>query len=338
MLLVTPDPIIRNQASACLLEHDYCLLTANDLSKASTLTHFHMPDLILLDGATGSETHLASTPQSAPNWIAWLRSSLETALIPVVLLTEQGPAGVKDLDSGANSYLLKPLEERRLLERVASTLERNPRMTAPPKLADRPTQRSSRSAFQGVPRLFTDPLRRALASVYDQDHPRALQQVNQLAGLAVQYVFSVTAAALKAVGSLETLPSWDKADSDQVVQEKLIMLPSLVGKLTELAFDETSLVELSELASYTVKHSGELVAPGKESSLLKNRLEVVSLWLAKAQNFFEGAVHLLHGPNQNGEIFGVIRVGSLSLQLDEPHLYLYLEGQPSPQLDRVDSK
>jgi type IV pilus assembly protein PilB len=126
ILLVTPDPELRGRLSGCLMEHHYAVLTAGDTPTAMALTHYHMPDLVVLD---------IDTPDLQPqSWIGELRANLESALIPVILLTETGENGVRALDSGADNYLLKPVEDMRFLGRVSETLQRQPRMAGAPKL------------------------------------------------------------------------------------------------------------------------------------------------------------------------------------------------------------
>ncbi|MBT9584631.1 Flp pilus assembly complex ATPase component TadA [bacterium] len=126
ILLVTPAAEMLGKLSVALLEHHFAVLTAQDIATATTLTHQHMPDLVVVD---------IDTPDlNAPSWIGELRANLESALIPVILLTDTGENGVRGLDSGADSYLLKPVEDSRFLSRVSETLHRRPGVSGAPKL------------------------------------------------------------------------------------------------------------------------------------------------------------------------------------------------------------
>ena len=126
VLLVTPEAEMLGKLSVALLEQHFAVLTAQDIATATTLTHQHMPDLVVVD---------IDTPDlDAPSWIGQLRANLESALIPVILLTDTGENGVRGLDSGADSYLLKPVEESRFLSRVSETLQRRPGVAGAPKL------------------------------------------------------------------------------------------------------------------------------------------------------------------------------------------------------------
>ena len=122
ILLVSSDEALCRQVAGCLLDEKYCVLTAHEASRAMAMIYYHTPDLVLLD---------IDTPNLCPvEWIRKLRSRLESSLVCVVLLTTQGPEAIRGLESGADSYLLKPFAEASLLTRMEETLQHHPRVSS----------------------------------------------------------------------------------------------------------------------------------------------------------------------------------------------------------------
>ena len=122
VLLVSAGQTLCAQVAGWLLEREYCVLTAHEADRATATIYRHAPDLVLLD---------IDTPHLCPvDWIQGLRSRMESSLICVVLLTTQGPEAIRGLDSGADSYLLKPFPEAGLLARIEETLKHHPRVSS----------------------------------------------------------------------------------------------------------------------------------------------------------------------------------------------------------------
>jgi two-component system phosphate regulon response regulator PhoB len=96
----------------------YETLTAGDGPKALQLARQHDPDLILLDlmlpGIDGLEV------------CRILKSSRETAHIPIIMLTAKGGETdvVTGLELGADDYVPKPFSMRLLLARIKTVLRR----------------------------------------------------------------------------------------------------------------------------------------------------------------------------------------------------------------------
>lgn len=96
----------------------YETLTAGDGPKALQLARQHDPDLILLDlmlpGIDGLEV------------CRTLKSSRETAHIPIIMLTAKGGETdvVTGLELGADDYVPKPFSMRLLLARIKTVLRR----------------------------------------------------------------------------------------------------------------------------------------------------------------------------------------------------------------------
>ena len=116
ILTIDDDPIILNQIMS-ILKNDYIVRPFTSGEKALEFLETHLVDLILLDcnmpGMSGFEV-LAKLQENE-----WFRS------IPVIFLTGSvdGDDEVNALANGAMDYLLKPIKEKSLAQRVSLQIE-----------------------------------------------------------------------------------------------------------------------------------------------------------------------------------------------------------------------
>lgn len=303
VLLVTQDCHLRALVSSWLLRHDYCLLTAEHPEHALTLTRCHLPDLILLD--------LDTFELNAERWIATLRRQLDTSFAAVIGLSRMGDEGVLSLGCGADSYLLKPLEESLLLRRIQETLRVVPPRTT---MAESPHRDSRR-----LPRQFSDPLRRVLAAGQHGRWEVAAAEMAALAGLAVQYTYALCVATLLALGRLPAAPLWAKAPGcREAFLEKVEALPEWVTELEQLgSFSE--LLGLARGGARLLPHLAQLLSVptgvGAERWVAES-LARLRPWLGRLQAFCALSLHQLDGPDENGAIQGRVHYAGLELVLE----------------------
>jgi len=119
LLLVTQDRALQASLAPILDGLGYRLDVADSQSQAQELIGLRRPEIILLD--------FDAAGVSPAQLIGQLRERMETAMIQVILLTSQGPGGLQGLDCGADEFLLKPLDLKRLAVRLEQALERVPR-------------------------------------------------------------------------------------------------------------------------------------------------------------------------------------------------------------------
>ena len=116
ILTIDDDPIILNQIMS-ILKNDYVVRPFTSGEKALEFLETHLIDLILLDcnmpGMSGFEV-LAKLQENE-----WFKS------IPVIFLTGSvdGDDEVNALANGAMDYLLKPIKEKSLAQRVSLQIE-----------------------------------------------------------------------------------------------------------------------------------------------------------------------------------------------------------------------
>ena len=116
LLTIDDDPIILNQIMS-ILKNDYIVRPFTSGAKALEFLESHLVDLILLDcnmpGMSGFEV-LEKLQENE-----WYKT------IPVIFLTGSvdGDDEVKALSSGAMDYLLKPIKEQSLAQRVSLQIE-----------------------------------------------------------------------------------------------------------------------------------------------------------------------------------------------------------------------
>lgn len=118
ILIVDDDRDTRYGLGLRLASRDYETVAAGDGSAAIRVATRERPDLILLD---------LGLPQGDGFWVMHeLRAVQELAAIPVVVLTcrEEKDVGWRVVDSGAQAFLQKPVQNDRLLSTIESTLGR----------------------------------------------------------------------------------------------------------------------------------------------------------------------------------------------------------------------
>ncbi|MDH3688216.1 MAG: response regulator [Gammaproteobacteria bacterium] len=114
ILVVDDSPTDLHVLTGYLTKHGYSTLAASNGEEAVTMSKTHKPDVILMDivmpGMNGYEA---------------TRSILrdpETSDIPIVLVSSKGQATDKiwGMRQGARDYLVKPISEQVLIEKIAS--------------------------------------------------------------------------------------------------------------------------------------------------------------------------------------------------------------------------
>jgi CheY-like chemotaxis protein len=116
ILLVEDNEMNRDMLSRRLLKQGFEMVLAVDGEQAVDLARSEAPDLILMD-------------ISLPGLDGWeatrlLKTMPETRSIPIIALTAHAMAGdrEKSLAAGCNDYDTKPIDFRRLLEKIQGFL------------------------------------------------------------------------------------------------------------------------------------------------------------------------------------------------------------------------
>jgi two-component system cell cycle response regulator DivK len=118
ILLVEDNEMNRDMLSRRLLKAGFEMVLAVDGEQAVDLARSKAPDLILMD-------------ISLPGLDGWeatrlLKAMPETGSIPIIALTAHAMAGdrEKSLAAGCNDYDTKPIDFRRLLEKIHGFLDK----------------------------------------------------------------------------------------------------------------------------------------------------------------------------------------------------------------------
>jgi CheY-like chemotaxis protein len=118
ILLVEDNEMNRDMLSRRLLKQGFEMVIAVDGEQAVDLARSEAPDLILMD-------------ISLPGLDGWeatrlLKAMPETRSIPIIALTAHAMAGdrEKSLAAGCNDYDTKPIDFRRLLEKIHGFLDK----------------------------------------------------------------------------------------------------------------------------------------------------------------------------------------------------------------------
>ena len=118
ILLVEDNEMNRDMLSRRLLKQGFEMVMAVDGEQAVDLARSEAPDLILMD-------------ISLPGLDGWeatrlLKAMPETRSIPIIALTAHAMAGdrEKSLAAGCNDYDTKPIDFRRLLEKIHGFLDK----------------------------------------------------------------------------------------------------------------------------------------------------------------------------------------------------------------------
>lgn len=122
ILVVDDEPSVRAMVLAAIRVRgpNYRVVEADGAQEALVRAREDQPDLVLLDVAL---------PDHDGFWVCrQLKSSADTAQIPVVMLTAMGLPSDRDraVEAGADGYIVKPFSPRALLA------ELDARLAAPP--------------------------------------------------------------------------------------------------------------------------------------------------------------------------------------------------------------
>ena len=117
ILLVEDNELNRDMLSRRLIRRGFDVVIAVDGGQGADMAVSESPDLILLD-------------MSLPIMSGWdvaqkLKADSATRNIPIIALTAHAMGGDREkaLDAGCNEYETKPVEFKRLLEKMNSFLE-----------------------------------------------------------------------------------------------------------------------------------------------------------------------------------------------------------------------
>src|SRR5262245_52612575 len=116
ILLVEDNEMNRDMLSRRLQKKGYVLVVAVDGVQALKLARSETPDLILMD-------------LRLPEMDGWevarqLRADVSTGRIPIIALTAHAMAGDREkaLDAGCSDYVIKPVDFRKLQEKIQALL------------------------------------------------------------------------------------------------------------------------------------------------------------------------------------------------------------------------
>ncbi len=127
ILLVDDEPTLREPLAEYLTGQGFVVFEAENAAKARSVIAESRPDLVLLDIMMPGEDGLSLC-----------RHLVETAKLPVILLTARGEATdrIVGLEMGADDYVVKPFEPRELVARIRSVLRRASRGQMPEEGTD----------------------------------------------------------------------------------------------------------------------------------------------------------------------------------------------------------
>jgi len=117
VLIVDDSEAIRAMVKAALKDGDYEFLEAADGEEALRLIFQAKPDIVILD--------IMMPKVDGFQVCRKMRANLETATIPVVMLTAKvdSESRLEGLDAGADDYITKPFDRAQLAKRVKMLLE-----------------------------------------------------------------------------------------------------------------------------------------------------------------------------------------------------------------------
>jgi DNA-binding response OmpR family regulator len=118
ILLVDDNEIILKVLSNILESEGYLISAAKNGLEALKLTFQEKPDLIITDFIMPGMDGVAL--------IKKLKNQLATRFIPIIMLTakDEEDAEVEGIDAGADDYLTKPVNAKRLLVRINRLIKR----------------------------------------------------------------------------------------------------------------------------------------------------------------------------------------------------------------------
>jgi two-component system cell cycle response regulator DivK len=118
ILLVEDDEMNRDMLGRRLQRKGYAVVVAIDGQQALDLTRAETPDVVLMD-------------MSLPVMDGWtvtkeLKAATETRNVPVIALTAHAMAGDREkaIAAGCDEYETKPIDLKRLLEKIEALIAR----------------------------------------------------------------------------------------------------------------------------------------------------------------------------------------------------------------------
>ena len=118
ILLVEDNEMNRDMLSRRLQRRGYCILTAKNSQEGLSLAHRERPNLILMD-------------IGLPEMDGWeitrrLKADMDTQQIPIIALTAHVLLAdrSKALEVGCNDYETKPVDFKRLIEKIDNLLDK----------------------------------------------------------------------------------------------------------------------------------------------------------------------------------------------------------------------
>jgi DNA-binding response OmpR family regulator len=121
LVLIVDDEVMTRQMLAMLLKLDgYESVEAEDGLDALEKVETHLPDAIILD--------VMMPRMDGVTVCKHLRSNPKTALIPVLMLSGRTQIGAEEegLNAGANVYMKKPMDPRKMLAVLKTIMARQP--------------------------------------------------------------------------------------------------------------------------------------------------------------------------------------------------------------------
>jgi len=175
VLVVDPDPAIRQLLALNLSRAGHGVAECLDAESALLSMHDALPDMLLLEWDLPG--------QSGETLVRRLRAQRATRELPVIMLTAR--AGEHDkilaLESGADDYLTKPFNPRELLARIGAVLRRRI-----PHVASDTVQMAGLRLDPGTQRVMAGSLQVALGPVefrllnFLMHHPERVHTRSQL--------------------------------------------------------------------------------------------------------------------------------------------------------------
>ena len=118
ILIVDDSPVEQHVYSQALEQKGYDTIVANDGEEAVSMAREKLPDLIIMDVVMPGINGFQATRQLAMNEA--------TKAIPVIIVTtkDQETDKVWGIRQGAKDYIVKPVKEKDLIDRVKAALGR----------------------------------------------------------------------------------------------------------------------------------------------------------------------------------------------------------------------
>lgn len=116
VLIVDDSPTETHKLTTILEKHGHTVITADTGEVGVSVARREMPDLVLMDIVMPGLNGFQATRQ--------LTKAPETCAIPVIIVTtkDQETDRVWGLRQGARAYLTKPIEEKNLIQVMASVM------------------------------------------------------------------------------------------------------------------------------------------------------------------------------------------------------------------------